>query len=68
MFHFNGQISKRPTIIVTSIGLLMFFFLATSNHYKDSSENSIFEGSIDLPLSATEFESEKEQETSGNDY
>ena len=68
MFYFNGKISKCPTVIITSIGLLTFFFLATSNHYKDSSPNNTFEGTIDLSLSATEFENEKEKDSTGNDY
>ena len=68
MFHFNGQITKCPTIILTSIGLLTFMFLATSNHYKDSSPNDIFEETLDLSLSAREFENKKGKDASGNEY
>ena len=43
-------------------------FLATSNHYKDSSPNNIFEGPLDLSLSAREFENKKGKDASGNEY
>ena len=50
MFNLNWKFVKCPPMCLAFVGLFLFLFLATSNHYKDSYLKERFQPEVELTV------------------